>query len=410
MVLRGFSYTVLILWLTMAVLTQHLGAEEDVLAQARDLATHKQRPKAVSLLDDYLAQHPTDSDARLLRGLVQSWQGNYYSARQDLEMVWTRHPGYSDAALALVNVEIWSDDLAKAEQITGQFLAEHPENIPMLLARARVLAKMKRRNDALDVLKVLLTREPRNEEALDLRRELRDVDRAWQSGSSYNIIRYGDHSSTWQEESVSLKRGLNAGSLILRFSRASRFGIHSTLSEVDWYPALRPGTYLYVNAGYSPQGALYPTYRGAAEIYQNLGKGYEGSLGMRRLQFTSSHINIFTGTFGRYHKNWYGSLRTYIVPDSHQGTSVSYQLLARRYFHDSQRYASFRYSHGSTPFEVQSINEVGILNSSSYAGEVNWQMADRVFLNITGGTAREDRIDRLGLTLYSFTTTFYYRF
>jgi|SRR5271165_837987 len=410
MVLRGFRYPLLVVGLTLVVSVQYLCAEDDVLTQARQLATHKQRPKALSLLDAYLSQHPTDSDAQLLRGLIQSWEGNYYSARQDLQAVWTKHPAYADAALGLVNVEIWTGDLLRAEQITGQFLAENSDNLPMLLARAKVLAKMNRHRDALEILKVILAREPRNGEALDLRRDLRDLDRAWQSGSSYDFIKYGNSSSTWQEESISLKRGLNAGSLIFRFSEASRFGLNSSLAEVDWYPALRPGTYLYLNAGYSPQGELYPTYRGAAEIFQNLGKGFEASLGMRRLAFTSSHINIFTGSFGRYHKNWYGSLRTYIVPDSHQGTSVSYQLLARRYFHDSQRYVSFRYSRGSTPFEVQSINEVGILNSSAYLGELNWQVAERVFFNILAGTAIEDRIDTTGLRQYSLTATFYYRF
>ena len=409
MVLRRFRYPVLILWLTLGM-SQRLGADDDILTQARALATHKQRPKAVKLLDAYLAQHPTDSDAQLLRGLVQSWDGNYYSARQDLQAVWTRHPAYQDAVLALVNVEMWSGDLSRAEQITGQFLAEHPESTPVLFARAKVLAKMKRKNDALEVLKVVLTREPRNEEALDLRRELRDLDRAWQSGSSYNIIGYGDHSSIWQEESISLRRGLNAGSLIFRFSQASRFGIHSTLSEVDWYPSLRPGTYMYLNAGYSPEGKLYPTYRGAAEIFQNFSHGYEGFVGARRLQFTNSHINIFTGGGGRYYRNWFGLVRTYVVPDSHQGTSVSYQFLVRRYFHDSQRYASFTYGHGSTPFDIQNINQVGVLNSASYTGEVNWQLGERIYLNISAGTANQDRIERAGLRQYSFTSTFYYRF
>jgi YaiO family outer membrane protein len=410
MVLRGFRYPFLILGLTVGVSTQYLRAADDILSRARDLATHKQRPKALSLLEDYLVQHPTDSDAQFLRGLIQSWEGNYYSARKDLQAVWTAHPDYADPALALVNVEIWSGDLSRAEQITGQFLSQQPEYIPMLLARAKVLAKMSRRADALEMLKLILSREPRNSEALDLRRELRDLDRAWQGGSSYNVIKYSDRASVFQEESISLKRGLNAGSLIFRFSQAGWYGLHSTLSEVDWYPSLRPGTYMYVNAGFSPDATLYPRFRGALEVFQNLGKGFESSAGARRLQFTGSHIDIFTSSLGRYHKNWYGSVRTYIVPDQHQGTSLSYQILARRYFGDGQRYASFRYSHGSTPFEVQSINEVGILRSSAYSGELNWQIGERVFFNITGGAANEDRIQTTRETQYSLTTTFYYRF
>src|SRR5277367_600229 len=202
MVLRRSSYSVLTLGLTILVSTQYLRAEEDILSRARDLATHKQRPKALALLEDYLAQHPTDTDAKLLRGLIQSWEGNYYSARQDLQAVWTAHPSYADAALALVNVEVWSGDPARAEEITGQFLAENPEHIDMLLARAKVLGKLKRRKEALELLKLILSREPGNEEALDLRRELRDLDRAWQSVTSYDFIKYGNQSSTWQEESV----------------------------------------------------------------------------------------------------------------------------------------------------------------------------------------------------------------
>jgi YaiO family outer membrane protein len=268
---------------------------------------------------------------------------------------------------------------------------------------------MKRPKEEMQALETVLRIEPGNAEAVDLRRSLKEESNEWNTGYNVNTILFSDHRSPWVEQSLSVKRGLDAGSLIFRVSRANQYGYHSTLGEVDWYPSIRPGTYFYLNAGYSPEGILYPTFRAGADLYQNLGHGYEASAGMRRLQFTSTRLNIYTASLGRYHKDWYGTVRTFITPGVPK-PSVSFQAQIRRYFGDGERYLSFRYGRGASPFEVRSLNEIGVLDSSSYSGEIYWRFHSHVLLNISAGVSGDDRIDNDRLMQYYFSSTVYYKF
>jgi YaiO family outer membrane protein len=130
---------------------------------------------------------------------------------------------------------------------------------------------------------------------------------------------------------------------------------------------------------------------------------------MRRLQFTSTRLNVYTASVGRYHKNWYGSLRTYITPGDPR-PSVSVQAQVRRYFGDGERYLSFRYGRGASPFEIRNLNEIGVLDSSSYTGEIYWRFLSRILLNVSGGVSGDDRIDHDRLMQYYLSATFSYRF
>jgi YaiO family outer membrane protein len=384
-------------------------SEDDILTRARNLSSAKKRPEALALLQKHLEESPTDVDARLLYGEMLSWEGRWDEAREALEGVLNQTPTYTDAALALINVELWSDHPEQADKIANRFLERTPNHIDLLLARARVMRALKRPKEEMQVLDTVLRLAPSNDEARDMRRSREEQSRAWKAAVNVNTILFSDHRSPWEEQYLSVSRGLNAGSLILRVSRAYQYGYKSTLGEVDWYPSLRPGTYMYLNAGYSPEGILYPTFRAGAELFQSLGHGYEASAGLRRLQFTSTRINVYTASAGRYHKDWYGSIRTFVTPGDPK-PSVSFQVQLRRYFGDGERYLSFRYGRGAAPFEIRNLNQVGVLDSTSYTGEVYWRLRGRLLLNVIGGLSGDDRISNDRLTQYYLSSSFYYRF
>ena len=51
------------------------------------LATNGHRPEALQALEDYLHGSPHDPDARVLYGLVLSWEGRYDDARRQFGLV-----------------------------------------------------------------------------------------------------------------------------------------------------------------------------------------------------------------------------------------------------------------------------------------------------------------------------------
>jgi tetratricopeptide (TPR) repeat protein len=404
-------------------------SDTQVLAQGRELATSGHRPEAIVFLQKRLEVQPGDSDARLLLGLVLSWDGQYDEARREIEAVLMGHPRYTDALLALVNDAIWSGHLEQADDATIEFLALQPNDVQALLARARLLKKMSRYKEATVVLETVHKLEPHNREAIDLRRSLREYDASWEVNYTHTNVWYSDHSSPWSEEAMTVKRGGPAGSVLARISEGSRWGYHSTLGEIDWYPHLRQGTYLYLNAGYSPQSILYPKYRNGAELFQSLGHGFEASAGYRWLVFSSSNIRVYTASVGRYHSDWYFSARTYLTPGSGLLTansgllapgsgpvpatyhsSATYQFQARRYFSDGLSYVNVRYGHGAAPFEVRSVNEVGVLNSSSLAAQWDWRLGRHMTVDAEGGAASQDRLSGTGLWQYFFDISLRYRF
>jgi YaiO family outer membrane protein len=356
-----------------------------------------------------LAEHPGDVDARLLYGLILSWEGRWDEARLALHQVIEQTPGYADAVTALANVEVWSGHPEAADLAASRFLEDHPGHVGVLLARARALRALKHQAEEVGVLKAVLQLEPGNREAVDLRRAARQESSPWDLGYSFDTISFNDHSSAWNEEALSLRRGAFAGSTIFRWSRAYRFGYKSDLAEVDWYPHIRPGTYAYLNVGYSPEGILYPTYRLGAELFQSAGRGYELSAGMRRLQFSTTQVTVYTASAARYHRDWYFSARTFITPGDPK-PSVSGQLLVRRYFGDGERYLGFRYGRGAAPFEIRNLNDVGVLDSSSYSGEVYWRFGNHYLFSANAGEANQDRVERALLRQYYVGVSLAFRF
>src|SRR5690242_1483408 len=67
-----------------AVLSATSEPGDDLLSRARELAANHMRPEAIAMLEDYLREHPSDVDARVLCGLILSWEGRYNDAREQL--------------------------------------------------------------------------------------------------------------------------------------------------------------------------------------------------------------------------------------------------------------------------------------------------------------------------------------
>ncbi len=174
-------------------------------------------------------------DARLLYGEMLSWEGRYEEARDALEAALNQTPTYTDVALALINVELWSDHPERADKVANRFLERTPNHIDLLIAKARVMRALKRPKEEMQTLNAVLRLEPTNAEATDMRRSLQESSSEWKAGANVNTIFFSDHRSSWLEQSYSVRRGLDAGSLIFRVSRANQYGYTSTLGEVDWY-------------------------------------------------------------------------------------------------------------------------------------------------------------------------------
>ncbi len=407
----GFCSVLWCLLLFMPAGVRLARAANDSLAEARTLAYRgkEHRDEALALLRQYLADSPDNTDARTFYGIVLSWQGRYDEAREQLNEVVDRYPHHADAVPALINVELWSDHPDRAEALARNALAVHPNDISMLLADARALRNLNRRSEALAQINRVLALDPHNREAKQIRRGMVESAK-WEASFNHTYDWFSDGRSPQHESSLSLRGPTPWGSLTASFNRADRYSLTSYQTDLDFYPHIRPGTYGYVNFGYSADGNLYPAYRAGGDLYQSLGHGFEISGGFRRLAF-STGINIYTFSFGKYYQSWLFTARGFVTPGE-PGTSGTAVFSARRFFgsegqHD---YLEFRYSRGASPAFAKTIRDIEVLDSSRFTVEFDKMLHGGWYASLGGAVSQEQRIALENLRRYSLQGSIYYRF
>lgn len=345
-----------------------------VLADARALAVDGQTDEAIALLTSRLDAFPGDVDARLLLGIMLSWQGEYDRARDALEEVVRMAPRYTDAISALYNVELWSGHPRAAKAVADMGLRIAPNDNGFLQRRRRAV-------DAIDRL------------------------RRWEVTGGYSYDWFSDRRAPWRERSASVKYATPVGSLIVGGTRGERFSQSDNQFEVQIYPRIGSNTSAYVAYAYAPNAQLYPKYRYAADVYQSLGAGFEGSVGFRRLGFAAI-TDVYVAGLNKYVGNWLFSGRMFYVP-----TAKSFHGSFRRFFGaDGTSYVGARYSRGFTREEVRSLNDFEVLNADTVAAELQSNLGNRWRLLMSAASSRESRLDRGNLRQHSLAATLGFRF
>ncbi|MDE3167655.1 MAG: YaiO family outer membrane beta-barrel protein [Acidobacteriota bacterium] len=383
-------------------------ARAGILEDARALAARGQRAAALRLLEDRLQTDPADADARVLYGLMLSWDSRYDDARREFEAVLAKHPDYTDAITGLINVELWSKHPERAEQIASRVLDRKGSDTRLLYAKARALRAQNRDREALEAINQLLVADPTNQDALAEERSLRESLQQWKASFTRTFDWFNHGAGSWNESDFDITRGTALGTVGAEFSRADRYGLHSNITELTFYPHLRHGTYAYLGFGYSADGVLFPNYRLGAEIFQSLPAGMEMSAGWRKYGF-AQNTNLYTGSLGKYLGNWLLTTRVYLTPDL-LGVSHSVSVSARRFLRHPGDYVDFRFGTGASPFDPRSREELASLKALS--GYVQWRKSLGLhwMSDLLVGLALEDRLHGVALEHYVLQSTMYYRF
>jgi YaiO family outer membrane protein len=185
----------------------------------------------------------------------------------------------------------------------------------------------------------------------------------------YEYRHFSQDFASWNWFSLEYTHHFDWGALLGRANWAERYGQSAWQYEIDAYPKLWKGAYLYLNAGWAEQG-FFPTQKYAAEIYWSLPKAFEASVGVRWMKFEPTEVWIYTGSIGWYRGNWYMAFRPY-VSNKPGDTSVSASFMARRYMATKDDYWTLRVGGGQASDLDQSIDQLLLSNQWYVQGE--WQ-------------------------------------
>lgn len=324
-------------------------SSDGLLHMARTSAFHDHDyPRAIELCKKALEKSPEYADIRIFLGRIYTWRHFPDSARQEFHYVLGRNPGNEDASSGITDLEFWNDHSELALAYCEKGLFYHPGSRSLLLKKAKILNDLTRYKEAAAITDTLLQRDPLNAEVRVLALQTRSKAAKNQIGVYYDYVYFDrEFNDPWHLLSMDYKRQTRLGSVIGRVNYANRFNSNGLQIEADAYPRISRIFYSYLNAGYSHDVGIFPKYRAGFSLYANLPLSFEAEGGFRYLYF-SSNTWIYTMSAGKYYKNYWFNIRTYLTPGN-SNLSQSYTFTTRYYYGGSDDYVAMGLGTGISP-------------------------------------------------------------
>ncbi len=319
---------------------------------ARTLAFEGNRSEARDTLYRILSAYPAYTDVRNLLAKTYSWDGNFDEARRHFNRITSVDRANKEVWIATIKNEMYAENYATALGLTNKALLYLVNDVELQTLRSEIEARIAKEQE------VPLASENKDEIASEEQTKKNAVG-LFSSVDVFDVVY-----DPMLYSGVEYIRETSWGKIIPRINYSNRFDITGIQYEIDLYPKFSKKFYGYFNYGYSTS-EIYPNHRAGAELYANLPKGFEASLGMRYLTnlpegydpslglgFLNSEAKntaIYTGSVGWYKGNYYMSLRTYMTPANNNTSGIAGLFTARKYLKDAKNYLGVALGMGFTP-------------------------------------------------------------
>lgn len=298
------------------------GNPDDSYFIARNLAFNGDNAIARDTLHEVLSMYPHYTDVRSLLASTYSWDGKYSKAREQFNRITSDDKENKEIWVATIKNEIYATEYHTALGLANKALMYLKNDADIDSLRIQVLESIHK------------AQEPTENK----------IKESIENTSFKNSITITNALDVFDivfdpmvNSSISYTRETKLGSIIPRINYSNRFHTNGIQYELDLYPKISKTFYSYLNYGFS-EASIFPNHRIGGELYMNLPKAMEASIGVRYLSFTDSNATIFTGSFGLYKGNYFFSLRPYVTPQSGNNPSISGNFLARKYLKDGDNY------------------------------------------------------------------------
>ena len=311
----------------------YIGDPDASFFKARELAFAGKHLSAQDTLKRILTRYPDYTDVRNLLAKTYSWDAKYDDARKHLNRITSNERLNSEAWVAAIKNEIYAKDIYIALGLANKALKYLPDDQEIIGLRKQLMDEINENGGSY----------PSEEEKNEEKRAPKNQMAIYNAFDVFDIVY-----EPMVYVGLEYTRKTNVGKVIPRVNYANRFDTHGIQYEADFYPMFSKRFYSYLNYGYSDSD-IFPNHRIGAELYANLPKAKEASLGIRYLDFLNSQTTILTGSFGLYKGNYYFSLRPYIIPNQDGNTGVSGSLTARKYLETKEDYLGLIINMGFIP-------------------------------------------------------------
>jgi YaiO family outer membrane protein len=377
-----FGSFILLTLLPLTIYGQQSPSADELFVKAKTAAfENKDYTTSAALAKQALEISPNYTDISVFLGRIYTWNKDLESARAVFEELGRKNVQDEDYFIAYASLEYWNDQNTKTIEIIEKGLSYHPQSEALLLLKAKAYYSDKKYDEAHKAVKDLLAVNPKNTEAISLAVKINELNSKNAVSITYNYSHFDKQfTDDWHIVGIGYKRVTPIGSVIIRGNYANKFAQDGTQLELEAYPRLSKTFYMYVGAAYSNDVGLFPKYRTGVSLNANLPHSFEAEIGYRQLYF-SNNIWMYTASVGKYYKNFWFNLRTYLTPDN-KNISHSYTGTIRYYTKSAQDYVAFQIGTGISPEENRNNlleNETFKLKTFKIGAEYNFAIKTNAF-------------------------------
>jgi YaiO family outer membrane protein len=344
--MKRIIISILILFANTCVFAQFTDPDEG-LKQARELAFNDKKNEAEDLLIKILEKYPNYNDVRVFLANVYSWNAKYDNSRKEFEYLLSKNEKVREYWIGIITNEFRSDNSIQSLTYCFQGLNVFPDDADITMLKAKIENFQLKPFKALETIQSYLKKYPDQAEVKKYLETLRGQIATNTITVSTGVDVFSKIFDPMQFYYIQFAKETKRGTIAARYNLQNKFNTFGSQFEIDAYPGLGKGTYAYLNVGYS-KSFIFPDWRFGAQIYRNLPKAYDVSVGFRTLRFGKDNINIYTGSLGKYFGNSYVFIVPYFIP-SEEGLSKSASVTYRKYGANEDQYFGFRLSAGFSP-------------------------------------------------------------
>lgn len=327
---------------------------DSAFSQARELAYGGDYGTSRKVLDLLLLDDPGNYQYRLFKARTYVWDSKHDNARNLIRNLIVEDTNAYEPYVLRVQNERYAKSFPICIMYCEDGIKRFPDrNEVFYVNKAQAQVNNNALRDAYHTVDSALVKYPENNELEKLKTFLLNqliVDGLVIGGT---IDYFTKGYRPWYFGYVQYGRQTKIGALIGRLNYGDRnqdFTSFGVQGEIDIYPRFSRNSYGYVNLGYSPS-QIFPSFRFGLEYYSKIGQSnFEGSIGVRYLDFLINQVTMYTGSIGYYWGNEYASFRPFFIADAY-GFGTTFNFLYRKFFSGKGDFLQLTAGYGLVPDE-----------------------------------------------------------
>jgi YaiO family outer membrane protein len=325
------------------------------------LNIEKNYSKTIELSRIGIKNAPDYLDFHLLLGRAYWHTQQKDSAQYYFNHVITRNPKYKEAFSYLSKLEIEEKNSANAIAISDKAIALYPEEKEFYLLKLDAISLEKDDEKTIAYLNVLSEKFPDDKNLQNQITELKLKSTSDRIGINYNYTTFSrDGVGPWHLVGLQYIRERKKLTLIGRINFADRryFGesVNSGLQyEFETYFTNNTKSYSFANVAISDE-TVFPKLRLSYSYYHNLGKGWEGDLGIRYTKTIDKDLYAGVLGIGKYVGSYWLNLKSYLQWDNDK-MYPAFTATARYYFDTKYDYITLLTGYGTSPDERVTLGQ-----------------------------------------------------